>query len=286
MANIFKGVPVYSFRLKNFKIKKVHFSPDYNLKLFLKGIKRRFFKRKRASRSILRNEIFDKPAVWIERFFNKNENSIVQVGSNDGITGDPLHELILKNKNWKVLFIEPVPFLFDKLKKNYPPHERFKFENVAINDGSSQTFYSVQNAAKKEISNLPSWFNQLGSFNRENITNHLNGILEPYIEEKKIQGVTLPYILDKNQIQKIDLIHIDVEGYDWIVLSQLDVKKFQPKIILYEHKHLTAHEKKESLEFLKKHAYSVFQLGADYIAVKKERGVKKRLRVLKGKKIL
>jgi len=233
-----------------------------------------------------KNNYFDPPSIWIESIFKEANINVVQVGSNDGVSGDPLYKLIKKNVGWEALFIEPVPYLFENLKSNYPIQERFKFENVAINDGSCQTFYSVCNSAKTEIPELPSWFDQLGSFKRENITNHLNGILEPYIEEINIQGVTLPFILTKNNIQNIDLLHIDVEGYDWLVLSQLDLKKYFPKIILYEHKHLILDEKNESLKYLKKYNYSVFQLGADYIAIKSFKKEKKILSSLKGKKII
>ncbi len=256
------------------------------IKKIYKLIKRKFLKRTYSNISHLGNIPFDPPSIWIEKILTKNNIFIVQVGSNDGITGDPLHSLILKNKDWNVLFIEPVPTLFENLIRNYPDQERFKFENVAINDGSFQIFYSVHNSAKTELPELPSWFDQLSSFKRENITNHLNGILEPYIEEINIQGVTLPFILSKNHIQNIDLLHIDVEGYDWLVLSQLDLKKYFPKIILYEHKHLSLDEKKESLKYLKKYNYSVFQLGADFIAIKSIKKDKKIVNTLKGQKII
>jgi hypothetical protein len=41
MANTFKGVPVFSSRLKNFRIENVHFSWKYDLKLMILGIKKR-----------------------------------------------------------------------------------------------------------------------------------------------------------------------------------------------------------------------------------------------------
>ncbi|MBT8114607.1 MAG: hypothetical protein KJP04_04470, partial [Arenicella sp.] len=56
----------------------------------------------------------------------------VQVGSNDGIHGDPLHDIIATNKNWIGIFIEPVGFLFERLVRNYGISKRFIFENKAI----------------------------------------------------------------------------------------------------------------------------------------------------------
>lgn len=231
-------------------------------------------------------EYFDKPAVWIEKILIQDSAFIVQVGSNDGVNGDPLHDLIQKNKNWEALFIEPVPYLFEKLKINYKNQSRFIFENVAINDGSNQKFYYVRDSVKNNLPDLPIWHDQLGSFKRENITNHLNGILKPFIEETLVNGATLKSVLNKNGIETIDLLHIDAEGYDWVVLSQVDLIKFTPKIILYEHKHLSIEEKNNSLEFLKDNNYSVFKLGSDFISIKMNTTNFKILKKLKGIKVI
>jgi FkbM family methyltransferase len=231
-------------------------------------------------------EFFDIPSVWIKRILNNDNAFIVQVGSNDGISGDPLYDLIHQNKNWEALFIEPVPYLFEKLIKNYKNQSRFIFENVAINDGSIQTFYSVNNSVKSRIPSLPIWFDQLASFKRENITNHLNGVLEPYIEETLINGATLPSLLHKYKIETIDLLHIDVEGYDWVVLSQLDLINFTPDIILYEHKHLSSDEKNQSLNFLKDYNYTVYKLGSDFIGIRNNSTNAKHIRKLKGVKVI
>ena len=55
----------------------------------------------------------------------KDQVFFVQVGSNDGIRGDPIHELIIANKKWRGIFIEPVRFFFDRLKHNYGNSNRF-----------------------------------------------------------------------------------------------------------------------------------------------------------------
>lgn len=41
----------------------------------------------------------------------------VQIGSNDGITGDPIHNLIVENSNYSGILIEPVDFCFNRLQK-------------------------------------------------------------------------------------------------------------------------------------------------------------------------
>ncbi len=44
--------------------------------------------------------------------------------------------------------------------------------------------------------------------------------------------------MNKHNVQEIDILHIDTEGFDYNVLSQIDFIKHKPYIILYENKHL------------------------------------------------
>jgi len=223
----------------------------------------------RVKRNILKKPFIKDPklpAFWFDKKLNTQDAFIVQIGSNDGKTGDPLFPLLQKNKNWKALFVEPVPYSFKKLKANYPDTNRFAFENVAINQGEPLTFYWVDHSAKTEIPNLPYWFDQLGSFNRQHILNHFDGALEPFIRSKKLEGLTLPTLFERNQIEKINILHIDTEGYDWKILSQLDLNKFQPDFILMEYNHLSKEELQQTTTFLKS-KYTLFNLGIDMLAV-------------------
>jgi len=209
-------------------------------------------------------------SYWINKIVKNSDIYVVQIGSNDGKTGDPIFKLIRKNKNWKVLFVEPVPYLFEKLKNNYPSEPRFIFENAAINDGSRQNFNAVSSVANKAIPDLPGWYDQLGSFDRDNIVKNLGGLLEPFIIELDIQGMTLNELLKKNRIDKLELLHIDTEGYDWKILSQLDLNKYNPLIILFEQIHLQNSEREDAINFLQD-LYYIFQFGLDFLCIRRDR---------------
>lgn len=220
---------------------------------------------------------------WIEKISNKSDFNVVQIGSNDGKTGDPIFGLIKKNKRWKVLFVEPVPYLFERLKNNYKDEPRFRFENVAINDGSKQIFYWVNKAANKNFPDLPEWYDQLGSFNKNHILKHLNGKLEDYITESEIQGISLGDLFKKYNIDDFDFLHIDTEGYDWKILSQLDLNKYSPLLILFEHTHLLDSERELSIKFLNEH-YFIFVFGGDFLCLRRGNNIlsKKDLDLIKN----
>ena len=207
-------------------------------------------------------------SFWISRVLTEQEGVAVQVGSNDGKTGDPLHSWLLSKKGWSAVFVEPVPFLFESLKEAYSGEKRFSFENVVINDGSEVPFYWVSQDARAELPDLPFWWNQLGGFSREHITDHLPE-LEPFIETTTLLGISLTDLFERHALDKVDLLHIDTEGADYKILSQLNLDRYHPRVILYEWKHLSEEEYKQSIQFLLG-SYVLFNLGADILAISKK----------------
>ncbi|MBV9009435.1 MAG: FkbM family methyltransferase [Verrucomicrobia bacterium] len=208
--------------------------------------------------------------------------SIVQIGSNDGKTVDPLHDLIVKNKNWRALFVEPVPFLFKRLCDNYGADPRFRFENVAVADSAgNMPFYYISEAAKRHIPNLPFWYDQLGSFKEGHIKKHLDEQVLPYVETVDIPAITLRELLERNNVERIDFLHIDAEGYDWLILRQLDLARYQPAAILVEHLHLDEKAKEEARAFL--NDYHIRNLGADYFCVLRPSRKRKTAAVTRGR---
>lgn len=205
----------------------------------------------------------------IEKYLPKDIATLIQVGSNDGMTGDPIYLLLSKYKNWRAIFIEPVPYLFERLKQNYRNERRFTFENVAVNEGTEQTFYFVNPTAIHSLPELPYWYDQLGSFDRENITRHLDGVLEPYIQEMRIKGLKIGELIKRHHVKTIDLLHIDAEGYDWKILKQFDIVKYRPTIILFEHKHLSTQEREESIKYVK-NDYYILKYGSDLLNIRKD----------------
>jgi len=208
------------------------------------------------------------PTYWFKKVLGDKAVQIVQIGSNDGRAGDPLYHLLHEKTNWSGLFVEPVTYIFERLQKNYPDSPRFRFENAAINQGESLEFYWVDPIAKEHLTDLPFYFDQLGSFDKNHIVRALDGKLEPYIVSEMINGISLDGLLKKHKITNFDILHIDVEGYDWQVLLQLNQEKYQPDFILYEGVHLSKLDLKSSADFLEKNYY-LFVHEGDILAVNK-----------------
>jgi len=207
---------------------------------------------------------------------DKDEVFFIQVGSHDGITGDPIHNLIIENIRYQGIFIEPVPHSFERLKKTYQcaknSSQRLRFENIAIaQTNETRKFYYLSQDIKDDkalINSLPLTYDQLSSFNRKHLET-LGEEIIPYIVETDVPCLSLQELLIKHQVKNLDLIHIDVEGFDYFVLAQIDFSRYRPKVILYEHVHLTVYEKDSAIALLHQHDYELLTHGGDTLAILK-----------------
>ena len=194
----------------------------------------------------------------------------VKVGAHDGITGDPCSDMLIADMRWRGLLIEPVPYIFANLKKNFGDSRRFILEQSAVDSSNSKKkFYYVDPNAKQAMPELPIWFDQLGSFNKQHILKFFDGILEPFIIEIDVNVFTLSEIFEKNSITDCHLLHIDTEGHDYKVLSSLDLSRTTPIAIFIEYNHLSDVEKEKLVQLLTDQNYTVRNCRRDYFAIQK-----------------
>ena len=191
----------------------------------------------------------------------------LQIGANDGVAGDPIHELVITYR-WKGILVEPVPYLFDKLKKNYARAAcRLVFENVAIStEAEKRIIYYIAD----ENNDLPNWVKGINSFNKAHILWQECNFpsIRDYVEEQAIDCISLRELMTRNNIDKVNLLLIDVEGYDYEVLKQLDIFAELPEVVIYEHKCLGP-KKRESQQFILSKGYDIFESDGDTVAVRK-----------------
>jgi FkbM family methyltransferase len=205
------------------------------------------------------------PTPFIRRKFGGKACSFVQIGSNDGVDGDPIHDLIRDNPKWHGLFIEPLAEPFARLLQNYGTADRFRFEQVAIAEkAGTRPFYFVPREAG-EGRDLPIRFDQMGSFNREHIMKH-GAILDPLIVETMVKSEPLSSVLQRHGIRSVDLVHIDVEGYDYEVLKQIDFEMWGPRVVLYESIHLSKGDAENAVSLLHSHGFQIIRCGFDTLA--------------------
>ncbi|MFD2515661.1 FkbM family methyltransferase [Pontibacter locisalis] len=199
----------------------------------------------------------------------KNHVNFLQIGSNNGISGDPICDLI-KERGWQGVLVEPVPFLYEELKHNYREfHDQLSFENSAIaHVNGRQKFYRI-----KEVPGLPQWYSQLGSFNKDVIVGHKSYIpdFDNLFIEDYVNTITFNDLLAKYSIKSLNLIHIDTEGFDYEIAQMIPFSSLDVDLVMFEHKHLSSSDYAGITKLLRDKGYKVGKNDSvDTIAVKKK----------------
>lgn len=188
----------------------------------------------------------------------KDNIVFVQIGANDGITRDPLRDLIIRFGLSGVL-VEPVPRVFSILKKNYEGVAGLKFENAAIagEDGERILYVPAKGAA-----GLGS---QIATFDKEHLLRH--GVKEEQIKPTPVKTLTLTTLLDKYHIGDLNLLQIDTEGYDFEIVQMAFDAGVRPDIIHFENCHLSPADKLRARECLSAEGYRYSETVWDTLAV-------------------
>ena len=174
----------------------------------------------------------------------------IQIGAFDGITNESsgLYEK-LKFENHKSVLIEPIPEHYNNLVINYNNSKsEIYFENIAVSDNNESKLISVDG--------------QDSSFVRNTSENKI-----------LVECLTLNNIVKKYNIDKVNVLFIDVEGYEYEILNSFfNDPSCEIDVIRYEFWWLKDKEMMDNL--LMKNGYYIFEdhlSYADKIAIKQSK---------------
>jgi FkbM family methyltransferase len=184
-----------------------------------------------------------------------------EIGANDGEQHDFLRPYIL-DRAWRGVIVEPVPFVFERLRRNYEERPGVALENVAVDrrDGTRR-FYHLAEVADHEAEGLPRWYDGIGSFSREEVLSHAYHIpdIADRLVEIDVPCVTLETLCRRNGIEWLDLLLIDTEGYDWEIIRHIDLSRWKPRLLVYEHYHLGPEERRACRGHLGRAGYETME---------------------------
>ena len=191
--------------------------------------------------------------VLAHRLMRADDFFFVQVGANDGVTNDPIYNLVT-NHALSGIVIEPLPDLFAKLRSNYRNYPQVTAVQKALHRTASQvTIYRVD----PDSPQAPASAQGKASLSREHLLKwkHRIANLDELIVEQSVPSQTLMELLGEHQVSRVDLLQIDVEGYDFEVIKMIDFATLKPAIIRYECQHLSKSDIESCLELLTSHGY-------------------------------
>jgi hypothetical protein len=193
----------------------------------------------------------------------------VKVAGDDSLDLDPFAEMIVAEKKWIGLVIEPNPFRLERLKLIYEDLYRFSIDQVAVDPTPGhRPFFCVSDRATEALSDLPYWHAQIGSFDRRQVGRCLGGALEPFIVEDRVRTRPLPEILARHAIERIDFLHIDAKGDDLGVWRTMEFATLSPAVTVVELGGLSASSAAEIRGRLQASRYAVRNCGSALFALK------------------
>lgn len=155
-----------------------------------------------------KNEYLDNK---LDQLFNKRDGFFIELGANDGLFQSNTAFLEF-NRGWKGILIEP---------------SLQKYNECVINRPNSHCYYGAC------VSNDYIYNTIKGNFNGSPMAS-IDGKRENSNNLIEVPAFTLENILNNYNINHIDFLSLDTEGYELYILKGLNLNKYRPKYMLIE----------------------------------------------------
>lgn len=194
--------------------------------------------------------------------------SFFQAGANDGVLDDPYREFIF-NQGAHGVLVEPWLEFFTELRANYKHiSHRLSFLNAAVSyPAQDLTFFNLNAERASALGLAPSAQGMTG-MERAPLERLLkkHGITEDIIISRTVRGYTIETLLKLAGYDRVDVLFLDLEGYEETVLSSYDDERLQPKVLGFESKHLK--EKQMVFSQLEKRGFTLVHGEKDTLALR------------------
>jgi FkbM family methyltransferase len=153
----------------------------------------------------------------------KTNGMFIEIGANDGKTGSFTYNLA--SLGWSGINFEPVPHLYELCNNNHKNHKNVINMQIAIGAENGEAEIIDANTLSSMDTDTISLYKNIDQFKSSYINN--NNIY-------KVQVRTLDSILEEYKINSIDLIVLDVEGFEENVLKGYSIENNNASIIIIE----------------------------------------------------
>lgn len=240
--------------------------PIYGFKKIIPFLKSKYLFYKRKFLELLKIDSLSKPYSNHDKLLkhlNFRNGFFVECGGNDGYAFDPTY-YFEKFMNWGGILIEPLPRAFFYCNKNRTKSTVYNYALVSDKYREKDIVMCDCNAmsvVKESFDGYEDWV-KLGEKAQS-------------IKSKDIMvpAITLQSLLDnyfiENEKRNIDLLVLDVEGYEYEILQGLDFYKNKPSYLLIE---MQTDERKMEIEnFIRNFGYSLLDDldGKDFLYILK-----------------
>jgi FkbM family methyltransferase len=200
----------------------------------LASAKPMLLKARRSASEFLGISKYSRPSLYgldtkLEKYLDFDNGFFIEAGANDGFNQSNTY-YFEKMRGWTGILVEAIPELYEKCRRTRRKSQ--VFQCALVSDNFSEDSITI------DYANLMSAVR--GAF-KDPITaaahlqqgRQFEGITEKH--EIKVPARTLTSVLLEAKLKpKIDLLSLDVEGYELDVLQGLDFAKFRPTYLCIE----------------------------------------------------
>ncbi len=159
---------------------------------------------------------------FTELFDEKESVFFIQIGANNGITVDPINNLVKTKKNWKGILFEPGVIAFSELEKTYEGFNNLTLINAAVSNIDGKTIlYCGETTPHFTLDKTKAI--------------HMFNITPNEVEVFVMSPAT---IIEEYKITHLDLLQIDTEGRDFTIIKSFLDYGLLPKVIRFEYVNL------------------------------------------------
>ena len=194
---------------------------------------------------------------------------LVVLGAHIGVH---IRDEISKIKNSPILLVEPVPHNVDAIKENLKEFKNIIIEPAAIsNINEKKDFYFVKGNSINKLKKH--WASGIGSFDKNHLISHRSKrflIEDNDIDKVVIETLRFKDLVKKHSITEIEKIIIDVEGFEYEILSDIDLAEIKINSIMFEYKHFDGYLKsgdklQEIIQKFEKNNYKISKIDKENI---------------------
>lgn len=206
----------------------------------------------------------------LHQLLKKQQNlTFLQIGANDGVRYDPIYKFVTQHHHHiKGVVLEPVKDYYLELQKNYKNYKNIKTINKAIHHSLQETTIYRLDKSKEKLA--PDFAKGIASF--DPLHHKKTNVNSDFIKAEIVKCVNLATVIKENNIEKLDVLVIDTEGYDYQIIKSIDFNYIQPKLIHFEHglklQTMSDNQFKEIQDILQQNKYQLFVNTSDATAYK------------------
>lgn len=158
------------------------------------------------------------------------------IGAMDGVSFDNIFEKLTKDD--AAIFVEPIPYQFEKLCKNVERLDCDVFlENCVVSDKVEEI--EMAYLPDERIHPQDNYLGGCSSVIKFGVP--LNRYLAKIedLSYHKSKSITFDILCEKYGFDEVDYVQVDCEGYDQVIVDSIDIAKYKIKTLKFETHYIT-----------------------------------------------